>query len=119
MDESVQNDIMVKIKYFFPNNQIIIKKYKRSDAYVLWFKEHKSVMRILKEQNWNEIKRNITAHLSSYKSTICFICSIEYANKMKRKICKKCANVICIDCYINIFRTNKELIKCPFCRFPY
>ena len=118
MNETEQNNIILKIKEIFPNEKIQIKKYK-SGKLELWFKEKNSMMKILQENTWDEIKRNITAHLTNDKSTICSICSTEDAIKLRRIFCNKCASNWCIDCYINIFRTNKGLIKCPFCRFTY
>lgn len=32
-------------------------------------------------------------------------------------VCNECLNPICTDCYINIFRKNKGIFKCPFCSF--
>jgi transcription elongation factor Elf1 len=48
-------------------------------------------------------------------------CSIFYKrnDKKRRVTCGKCASEWCVDCYINIFKTNKGIIKCPFCKFMY
>ena len=45
-------------------------------------------------------------------------------NMMKRSgmigcVCNICFNKFCIDCYVNIFRVNKGIIKCPFCRYTF
>jgi hypothetical protein len=75
-------------------------------------------MTILEENTWDEIKRHIDAKLSNEKSNECSICSTNVIIK-RRVSCTKCASDWCIDCYINIFRTKKGIIKCPFCRFTY
>ena len=48
----------------------------------------------------------------------CSICSTKEIQK-RRVTCTKCASDWCVNCYISIFRTNKGIIKCPFCRFAY
>jgi hypothetical protein len=78
----------------------------------------KAIITILECNIWDEIKRHIYAKMRSERQDECFICSNEIIQKC-RISCPKCASYWCLDCYISIFRTNKGVIKCPFCRFTY
>jgi hypothetical protein len=64
MNEIEQNNIILKIKENFPNEKILIKKYKRSGKLELCFKDKNSIIPILKEYTWDEIKYNITFNLN-------------------------------------------------------
>ncbi len=75
-------------------------------------------MTVLESNTWDEIKRHIDAKMSNEKNDECSICSTKEIQK-RRVTCPKCASDWCVNCYINIFRTNKGIIKCPFCRFAY
>ena len=75
-------------------------------------------MSILKDNTWEDIKRNIDNKISNMKPLECSICLSEKIQKQKVS-CAKCSFDLCVGCYINIFRTNKGLIKCPFCRYTY
>lgn len=118
MSKSERNSIIHKIKEYLPNEKIQFRKHECTNDLQIIFTDKKAIMTILEENTWDEIKRHIDAKLSNKKSNECSIC---YTNVIiKRRVsCTKCASDWCIDCYINIFRTNKGIIKCPFCRFTY
>jgi ribosomal protein L37AE/L43A len=72
----------------------------------------------LQETNWKVVKRRIDNLLSEKPDSIeCTICEDfnKYENNMMVS-CNKCGNNYCKYCYIDIMRTNKGLIICPFCR---
>lgn len=69
---------------------------------------------IIKNTNWKTIKKIIDNRLYHNKKEECAIC----CNEMIRKVdCNGCTNTFCANCYIDIFKQNKGLIVCPFCRF--
>lgn len=73
---------------------------------------------VLRDSKWIDIKRRIDKIVNTKIEKICSICS-ENKTIVHRISCTKCSADWCIDCYINIFRTNKGIIKCPFCRYSY
>jgi hypothetical protein len=56
--------------------------------------------------------------MSNAKSEECSICCTQEIQKA-RVSCPKCPRDWCVNCYVIIFRTNKGIIKCPFCRWTY
>ena len=118
MNNNNQNIILHKIKDYIPNEKIQFKKHKITGQLELWFLDKNAIMTIPKEDTWDEIKRHIDAKMSIEKQIECSICSTKTI-QFCRVSCNKCASDWCIDCYINIFRTNKGIIKCPFCRYSY
>lgn len=50
------------------------------------------------------------------RDNICLLC---YEIMEKFTHCSKCSFIYCVNCYINIFRTNQGIIKCPQCNFKY
>jgi len=43
----------------------------------------------------------------------CNICGDDRTSKI---VCKECKNFHCVECYISLFKFNKGLVKCPYCR---
>ena len=43
-------------------------------------------------------------------------CNICYVNNKNIK-CNQCNNKFCLDCYINVFKSNAGKFICPYCRF--
>lgn len=75
---------------------------------------------ILPDNSWTEIKRHIIKKIKfsneKNKSYLCSIC----AEQMKKRVsCARCSNGTCGNCYINIFKANNGIIKCPHCRYSY
>jgi hypothetical protein len=73
---------------------------------------------IIKDNTWNEIKKNIDLKSQGINSlnnecTLCFEKTVFLVS------CNKCANINCCACYIDIIRTNRGLHKCPFCRHEF
>lgn len=110
--------LLNKIKHYIPNEKINFKKNKITGNLEIIFINKKAVMTILECNTWDEIKRHIDAKINDEKRNECSICATNELQK-KRVTCTKCASEWCINCYISIFRTNKGIIKCPFCRFAY
>ena len=100
MNEIEQNNIILKIKKNFPNEHIQIKKYKKSGKLELWFKNKNSMISILKEYTWDEIKRNINDNLNKPDIPSTIISEMQnYAIKSQElyKICcnEGCEGMIC------------------------
>ena len=108
-----------RIREYIPNEPIQFKKNIYTDNLEIHFINKKEIMTILEDNNWEEIKRHIDVKLSSQRLDECSICYTKEALNIRRVTCTKCASEFCIDCYIQIFRKNKGIIKCPFCRFTY
>jgi hypothetical protein len=78
---------------------------------------NQSKMTILRDNTVSEILRHIKTKLDiTWKEQDCGVC-FEKINK--RVSCPKCSNYYCSNCYINIFKTGKGIIACPFCRYSY
>ena len=118
-DNNIENifPIIKKIKEYVPNEQMQFRKHEYTENLEILFIDKKAIMTVLQNNTWDEIKRHIDTKINDNKTNECFICSAQEIQK--RVSCPKCAFYWCIDCYINIFRTNKGIIKCPFCRFTY
>ena len=70
---------------------------------------------------WEGLKRRIDKLLlgsGDGYDTECHICE-DYDSKVNNSqiSCPKCANTYCMYCYIDMFKKNKGLIICPFCRY--
>ena len=116
-----RNQLIHKIKNYLPNERIQLKKNEITGNLEIIFPNKNSMMTITDGNNfdsWDEIKRLIDAILSNEKSEECSICSTREI-QIRRISCPKCANDWCTNCYVNIFRTNKGIVKCPFCRYTY
>ena len=118
MSKENLNLLIHKINDYLPNEKIQFKKDEITGDLQIIFTNKKAIMTILESNTWDEIKRHIDAKMSNEKNDECSICSTNKIQK-GRLTCGKCASDWCINCYISIFRTNKGLIKCPFCRFTY
>jgi len=105
-----------KIKDYIPNEEIQFKTHEYGRGLQVTFTNRRATMTVLKCNTWDEIKRNIDSKMSNEKSNECSICSTEI---QKRTSCNKCAADWCVDCYVSIFRSNKGIIKCPFCRYEF
>lgn len=78
---------------------------------------NQSKITILRDNTVSEILKHIKTKLdSTWQKQNCDIC-FEKINK--RVSCSKCSNYYCSNCYINIFKTGKGIITCPFCRYSY
>lgn len=103
---------------------LILQKYK-NDEFIFkrnletYFIEiiinNNNIITLLPDDSWKQIQRHINKKLN-YIIEDCSICF----NEIKTNVsCNKCGNNWCRDCYINIFRINKGIIKCPHCRFEF
>jgi hypothetical protein len=110
------NQLIHKIKDYLPNEKIQFNRNKLTRNLEIIFENKNAIMTILESDTWEQNKRYIDHIMSNEKSEVCFICSTNKIQK-KRISCNKCAGDYCIDCYISIFRTNKGIIICPFCRY--
>jgi hypothetical protein len=119
MTTLTSNQLMRKIKDYLPNELIKFSRHEITGDIQIIFTNRKSIMTVLKDNTWDEIKRHIDAKMNNNQSGECSICSSTEMIKIRRVSCPKCACDWCVDCYINIFRTNKGIIKCPFCRYSY
>lgn len=117
MSKLNRNQLMHKIKDYLPNEKIQFTKHEITGDLQIIFTDKKAIMTILECNTWDEIKRHIDAQISE-KNDVCCICSTKQIQQ-RRVTCTKCASDWCLNCYISIFRANKGIIKCPFCRFVY
>lgn len=69
---------------------------------------------LYKNMNLKDFK--LTLNKLDNRDNICILCTEEMINSTH---CSKCSFNYCIQCYINIFKTNKGIIKCPQCNFKY
>ena len=111
------NAILHKIKEYIPNEDISFRRNPHTGDVELVFHRIKAVLSILDTNTWDEIKRHIDAKLNSKNNNSCSICLGDMS--VKKVSCPKCANYWCIQCYIDIFKVNRGIIKCPYCRFQY
>jgi len=118
MNQINSNQMIHKIKDYLPNEKIQFKKHEITGNLQIIFTNKKAIITILESNTWDEIKRHIDAKMNIEKNDECYICSTKEIQK-RRVTCTKCSSDWCVNCYINIFRTNKGIIKCPFCRFAY
>ena len=118
MSQINRNQLIHKIKDYLPNEKIQFKKHEITGDLQIIFTNKKAIMSVLESNTWDEIKRHIDAKMSNKKNNECSICSTKEI-QTRRVTCTKCASDWCVNCYISIFRTNKGIIKCPFCRFAY
>lgn len=72
----------------------------------------------LQGTTWKIIKRRIDTALSdTVKGIECSICEDFNKHPGNHMVsCNKCGNRFCKYCYVDIMRTNKGVIICPFCR---
>ena len=118
MDKISRNQLLHKIKEYIPSEKIRFQNNNFTGNTEIVFTERKAILSILKENTWEDIKRNIDNKISNIKPVECSICLSKKIQKRK-VCCPKCSFDTCASCYINIFRTNKGIIKCPFCRYTY
>jgi hypothetical protein len=106
--------------YNNPSNFIIVKNENNGFNELIIkhdFSKNMSIITILPSSNWREIKRHIEKKLNKHnKIDDCGICYEKMENPVS---CSKCANNMCANCYINIFKIGKGVITCPHCRYSY
>ena len=78
-----------------------------------------SKITILLDSNWKEIKRHIDKKIIVQRNGISQDCIICYETIQKNVTCPKCSNNYCDECYINLFKSGKGVICCPFCKYSY
>ena len=118
MDNFTRNELVHKVREYIPNENIRFTRNKNTGNLELYFVNKKSTISLPTNDSWEEIKRHINSILCKEKSPDCSICSASFKS-LRRVSCNKCAKDWCVNCYVNIFRTNKGLIKCPFCRHTF
>jgi hypothetical protein len=109
------NELIHKITKYLPNERIQFRRHETTKDLQIYFKNRK-ILTTIEDSSWDEIKRQLD-YVVQEKSDTCSICSETI--QTRRTHCTKCACDWCLDCYIQIFRTNQGIIKCPFCRFTY
>ena len=113
------NDIFHKIKEYIPDEEIIFRRHPITKDIEIVFIKTRAIMTVLKNNTWDEIKRHIDLKMKKIDIHDCSICFTDEGMKKRVVSCPKCSNYWCINCYIDIFKTNKGLIICPFCRYTY
>lgn len=110
------NSIIRQIINYIPNEKI---KFGKSEEGLteLYFINHHSMMTILIDNTWDEIKRIIDSKTKQINDKDCLICCSLITTKTVS--CNKCSLRTCLKCYANIFKANKGLIVCAFCRYTF
>ena len=108
------DDICKKIKLYIPHISVEFRKSSTTGLLELIFVKEQSVMSVTNDNTWDEITRHIDSCLKEDKGLNCQICQESIIN---RTGCTKCSADWCVECYINIFKTGRGIIKCPFCRY--
>jgi hypothetical protein len=116
MNTTRESVVMGMIRSYIPKEEIEFVRNEITGELELLFPKRHALMTIKATNSWREIKRHIDAKISEKKSSECPICSSEKIQQ-RRVSCTKCAEASCVDCFINIFRANKGITKCPFCRY--
>jgi len=105
---------------------IILKDYKdisfdfvrNPDTLIVEIIINKAVkISILPNNTLKDIKRHIDKKISNQHNGVsedCIMCCEKIQNNVT---CSKCSNNYCSECYINLFKIGKGIIKCPHCRF--
>jgi len=106
------NALIHKIKEYIPNVSIKLLKNEEGELEIIFINQ-KAILTILKNNTWDEVKRNIDAKLKNIKE--CEVCLTNINTKIVS--CNKCSKYVCYECYINIIKSNKGISKCPYCRF--
>lgn len=69
---------------------------------------------------WEDLKRRIdkVMQMTIHEEQECQICE-DFGGKVNNSqiTCPKCANTYCMYCYLDMFRKNRGLIICPYCRY--
>jgi hypothetical protein len=113
------NDIVHKIMNYVKNQKIQFSKDNFLKVRFTSKTNYCVNVTIMDDDTWDEIKRRIDIRLNYKREKDCSICFNSFENTIKVVFCYKCSKVYCTDCYINIFRMNMGIIKCPFCRFEF
>ena len=111
------NNLVRHILNYLSDAKIKFRKNPETGHVELLLTEHQAQLTIFKDDNWDDLKRCIDRKMSRDKDVDCSICLEDMRGQ--RVSCPKCANDWCIDCYINIYKHNKGIIRCPYCRFEY
>ena len=110
-----RNEMVHNIIQYLPNQKIKLSNQELTGEIKVIFTQKNCCITIKKDNTWDEVKRNIDNIFKILEKTFeCTICFIE-SNRITS--CNKCSSSWCIKCYINIFRANQGIIKCPFCRY--
>lgn len=112
-----QFDLIKKlIKLTYKNFQIEFEYLEENNALGVCLDKIVKIL-IYPNNSWIDIKINIDTQLKQTMGNhICDECN----DKIKcLASCNNCRSVICVECYINNFRTNKGIIKCKICSYSF
>lgn len=111
-----RNQLVHKIIDYVPTEKIKFSNFEWIGGLKVFFTIKRVMISIDEDNTWDEIKRHIDVKLSDKKDKDCSICDTTFVGKIGRVTCNKCSGEYCTNCYINIFRTGKGIMPCPFCR---
>jgi uncharacterized Zn finger protein (UPF0148 family) len=106
------------IKNRFPKENIKFSIDEYTDTVQVKFIKKNIYLSFSKEKKIKEIVKYINSILYKELEDECAICFTEEI-RHGRIFCTQCNGDVCILCYIKIFRRNKGIIICPFCRYTY
>lgn len=101
------------IKRYKPNESITFKIDPIKECMNVIFNNKQAIMSVYPPLTWVNIKRNIDAIFNNIEKE-CMICNNEMFKSIR---CNKCAQRYCGNCYLDIFKTNRGIIICPYCRY--
>ena len=108
--------IRQKIRLKYPNLKFT-NEQRFDNLRELSLVDYKANIVIIKENTWKDIDKTIEQIITEkYKNNDCSICFNEIKINVRCNFCRK---NWCVDCYINLFKTGKGIIKCPFFRYEY
>ena len=103
--------LLNKIRDYIPNENIKFNKDSNNGQLQVIFIDKKTIMNILSNQPWLEIKRRIDTIIMRDRNLPedCSICS----NRLEKRVyCTRCSCFWCYDCYINIYKSNDGIVIC-------
>lgn len=109
-------DIIERIQQYLPDETITTQCLENSNV-LIHLQSRASTMTITDQSSWPQVKRYIDSTDIEKEETACPICTEHICTTSVG--CAKCATKWCVECYINIYRANKGIIICPFCRDKY
>lgn len=111
------NKIQDYLKIEFPNIKFLIEESEIDDNLVIiHFNPNRLSYYLDNISHLELLKNNIMKIISGNADDKCAVCFELFEIG---SLCQKCSRSICSACFINIFRKNNGIVKCPFCRDSY
>jgi len=114
------NEIIHKIVAYLPNEKIKFSRRKvpfnniNGNQLIVEFIHRLDVFHFNENSSWRFIKKTF----DDYFKDPDYIpeCPICFKNSNKTSACSECCIEMCSECLLDIIKSNKGILKCPFCR---